>query len=103
MTFGQFDSKLNSTSLELVESTDGKKSYLIKSKGFQFNNSYYNFPGKSYLRLDPLQSENGYFTQDEGRFNSSKAAFERIWKELTNNDQHKFTWDETKDVNITVA
>jgi hypothetical protein len=103
LTFGKYNASLDKSSLELVESNNGKKSYMIKSLGFSFNNSYYNFPGKSYLRLDPFQNENGYFTQDEARFTATKTAFENIWKEITNNDIHKISWEETKNADVTIA
>jgi len=103
LTFGRYNASLDKSSLDLIEYSEGKKGYLIKSQGFSFANSYYNFPGKSYLRLDPFQNGNGYFTQNEARYNATKDAFESIWKTITDGDKHSLTWTVNKNENISTA
>jgi hypothetical protein len=50
--------------------SETSKLYLIKSKGFSFNNSFVNFPekAKSFVILDPFVDKNGYFTKSEERY-----------------------------------
>ena len=84
----------------MVTTVSGFKKYMIKSKGFSFAGQSYDFPeGKSYVSLDPFDASNGgYITQNPARFNSSKDNFANIWKRLTMDDAHKFTWIDLIDV-----
>ena len=79
-------------SIELVTANYGKSGYFIKSSGFQFANSSFNFPAKSYAQLEPFGNSTGYITESEQRYNATKEAFAAVLKKLTVNDTHKFTW-----------
>lgn len=64
LTFGKFNTSLNKSSFEYITPNDDtRKAYMIKSKGFSFFGSAYNFGEKfSYLAIDPFQKANGFAT-----------------------------------------
>jgi 23S rRNA A2030 N6-methylase RlmJ len=75
--------------LEVVQLSPTVKQHVIKSTGFSFDSTYYDFPkgsDKSFVMIDPFSESNGYVTQSEERYNRTRDAFEYIWKNLTNND-----------------
>ena len=62
LTFGVFNSSLNQSSLEEVKSNKGKGGYLIKSSGFSFNGTAFNFSKDySFLKVDPFHCNSGYY------------------------------------------
>jgi hypothetical protein len=104
VTFGKFNKTLPKSTLEIVDTVSGFKKYMVKSKGFSFADQSYDFPaGKSFMSLEPFDESNGYITQNPERFNSSKVNFANIWKRLTNDDAHKFTWIDVVDVDVSAS
>lgn len=92
LTFGKYNQSFAQSSLELVEIIPGFKSYLVKSLGFTFENSTYNFGPKSYVQFEPFLYGNAIITQNEKRYNESRTAYENVWRYLTNST-HKIEWD----------
>ena len=74
MTFGTFNKSLPQSSLDIHQVSETQKLHLIKSNGFSFNSSFYDFPkdSKSFVLIDPFSDENGYFTKSEERYNRTK-------------------------------
>jgi len=89
----------------VVGASLGMKGYMIKSTGFKIHDYDFEFPKKSYMQIEPFQGNNAMYTESEERFNASKAKFESLWKNLTLNDTHKFTWvnHSNLEVNSSVA
>lgn len=65
---------------------------MIRSTGFKILDEEFNLPSSSFVNIEPFNGNNGIYTESEARFNESRAKFERLWKNLTINDTHKFTW-----------
>ena len=106
MTFGKFNKTLPQSSLEIVQLSPTAKQHLIKSKGFSFDSTYYDFPKdskKSFVMIDPFSESNGYVTQSEERYNRTRDAFEYIWKNLSNNDALGLKWLSTGNGEMNVS
>lgn len=93
LTFGKFNSSLPSSSIEVVDvDKETRRAYMVRSSGLKLHDKEFKLPYNSFVNIEPFLGNNGLYTESEARFNESRAKFADLWKNLTMNDTHKFTW-----------